>query len=380
MKLDHIDTMRGLAILMVVFVHTASCVPDLSNQAIALSGYGQMGVQLFFVASAFTLCHSAIARRGEDLPLISYAIRRYFRIAPMYYIGIVMYCALSVLENWVLHHALKSSAEYTLPNVLANVFFVHGFVPGGANNKIVPGGWSIGTEMAFYAVFPLLFAGFMKLGKLNLRTAALIFAITVLASQAVLWAVYEVTGLAVADLSFMYFNIVNQLPVFVLGMVLFFLVREDRWPIKSKWGNVAGFVAFTAATALAWAAAHPNFSAIPVLAGLSFLFLFKVLEETRALNPVFLRRIGKVSFSMYVLHFFFAYKITRALGKVLVPKIGEGASLAVLFVIAAAGSYLAAVVAHRLVESRFMDMGKQLIVRLRERLQRRKPSVRPTVL
>jgi hypothetical protein len=62
----------------------------------------------------------------------------------------------------------------------------------------------------------------MKIEKFKLRTALLIFAISVLTSQIILWAVNAATGQKVTQLSFMYLNIVNQLPVFVLGMLLFF--------------------------------------------------------------------------------------------------------------------------------------------------------------
>jgi len=162
-------------------------------------------------------------------------------------------------------------------------------------------------------------------------------------------------------------------------MVLFFLARENRWPVKSAWGNAAGFVAFTTATAFAMNAPNPNFSLIPALAGASFVFLFKVLEAVKPLNPAWIRAIGKVSFSMYIVHFIFAYKVTLMLSRVLVPAIGSGAALVVLYALAVAGSYLAAVAAQRLIESRCIDLGKQLISRLRARPQHR-DSVAPTTV
>jgi len=380
LKLDHIDTMRGLAILMVILVHTAACVPGLSVDLQEATYYGMLGVQLFFVASAFTLCHSGMQRQGETRPLLSYAIRRYFRIAPMYYIGIVLYAGMSLLNNYVIERRLAFGAEYTLSSVMANVFFVHGLVPGPANNAVVPGGWSIGTEMAFYAVFPLLFAAFLKVRAFTLRLAGLIVLASLVASQATLWAVFQLTGLKASTGSFIYFSIANQLPVFVMGMVLFFLTREDRWPIKSIWGNAAGFIAFTAATAFKLSQRDGNDSLIPVLGGASFVFLFKVLEAAKPLNPAWIRAIGKVSFSMYIVHFIFAYKVTLMASRVLVPAIGSGAAAMVLYAVAVAGSYLAAVIAQRLVEARFIGLGKQLIARLRTRPQPREAVAPPTVL
>lgn len=57
-KYDYIDIVRGVAILAVVLVHVGSILPELSPLPTALYTYGNLGVQLFFVASALTLCMS----------------------------------------------------------------------------------------------------------------------------------------------------------------------------------------------------------------------------------------------------------------------------------------------------------------------------------
>lgn len=89
-KLRYIDSLRGLAILAVLMVHCGQYginkYPDLIANIINTGG---RGVQLFFVASAFTLFLS-LARRSETVKSNFY-IRRFFRIAPMYYLGIAYY-------------------------------------------------------------------------------------------------------------------------------------------------------------------------------------------------------------------------------------------------------------------------------------------------
>ena len=153
-KYAFVDALRGIAVLLVILTHTAQPITGLPGALDALAKYGQTGVQLFFVASAYTLCLSFARRSQEPRPVASFYLRRLFRIAPLYIVGIATYCALHLLRQGGGEAVL---APYTPANVAANLFFVHGFVPA-ANNNIVPGGWSIGTEMAFYALFPLLFA------------------------------------------------------------------------------------------------------------------------------------------------------------------------------------------------------------------------------
>ncbi|HEY9657997.1 MAG TPA: acyltransferase family protein [Allocoleopsis sp.] len=83
MKLQSIDSLRGIAILLVILVHTSKSVEGLSFPISAISNYGQMGVQLFFIVSAYTLCLSMERRREERLKEVNFFIRRFFRIAPL---------------------------------------------------------------------------------------------------------------------------------------------------------------------------------------------------------------------------------------------------------------------------------------------------------
>ena len=94
-KLDFVDVLRGLAILGVVWLHftssslVQSMLPAALSHVVELGGHG---VQLFFMASAFTLFRSYHHRSAlEASPVRNFFIRRYFRIAPMYYVAIAYY-------------------------------------------------------------------------------------------------------------------------------------------------------------------------------------------------------------------------------------------------------------------------------------------------
>lgn len=96
-NLAFVDTLRGLAAIYVFFVHfkflglhmTPVKVPRFAD---AFFGYGWSGVSLFFMLSAFTLCMSAESRRAEQHSIINFYIRRFFRIAPLFYFWIVLTC------------------------------------------------------------------------------------------------------------------------------------------------------------------------------------------------------------------------------------------------------------------------------------------------
>ena len=92
-KLDYVDALRGMAILAVVLVHCdqhgTNVFPTIFH---SIFSNGAMGVQLFYVRSAFTLFRSCDRRGGRELyPNRNFFIRRFFRIAPMYWLGIAYY-------------------------------------------------------------------------------------------------------------------------------------------------------------------------------------------------------------------------------------------------------------------------------------------------
>lgn len=85
-----LDALRGLAAVAVVAVHT---VQNFSGASLTpLLGLGAFGVQLFYIVSAYSLCLSFAQRvDNEHHPLRKYLLRRFFRIAPLFWMAICIY-------------------------------------------------------------------------------------------------------------------------------------------------------------------------------------------------------------------------------------------------------------------------------------------------
>lgn len=300
-KLRYVDALRGLAITGVMLVHCGQfgsgerLLPPLFRTIV---NQGQLGVQLFFVVSAFTLFLSLRRRMGvEKAPVRNFFIRRFFRIAPMYYLGICFYLW---LDGTGPRYWLGDAPGISTGNIASNFLFLHGFNPYWINS-LVPGGWMIAVEMLFYCLVPLLVLRITnKRQALNFLLAALVARLTleVLLSKIPLIPDAQLWG------KYLKLYLPNQMPVFALGILMFFLVSEehgegDRAAIRPL-ALVIFAVLLIAQFALGIQALPPH-----VVCGMAFVVLGIALgrrEFAVLVNPVFVY-LGRVSYSMYLVHF-----------------------------------------------------------------------------
>lgn len=292
-----IDVLRGIAILMVIAVHASHGLKGSDSLLRTIFGFGGFGVQLFFVASAMTLCMSLENNYGKPRWLIKYAARRYFRIAPMYYVGIVLYFFWSFAKNYTQNGLLGPLPQYTVTNVLTNVIFIHGFFPAAYNN-IVPGGWSIGTEVAFYVLFPCLFLLYRTVKRPLLLSVFLLAGCYLLISLVQWW-----LGQTIAGSDFLYFNIANQLQVFIIGILGFYYL-----PVICRLHPVFLCLVIFLFGVLGYGIweqpiHNARFLALAAYAG-AFVGLAALVARMK-LKGAWLGDIGRRSFSMYVVHFLF---------------------------------------------------------------------------
>ncbi len=141
------DSIRGIAVLVVVFVHAAGLSGSLPTAAWSLIAYNLTSVvALFFVLSGFLLYRpyaSAHAGLRPAPALRDYLRRRALRILPAYWVALTLLALWPGLrgvfsDDWWIYYAL-------LQNLSADT------VAGG-----IPVAWSVCTEASFYVLLPLL--------------------------------------------------------------------------------------------------------------------------------------------------------------------------------------------------------------------------------
>jgi len=342
--------MRGWAILMVIVCHQAQAFHHLSVPVNLLASYMQTGVFLFFITSAFTLCNSAVERSGERNQTRNFFLRRFFRIAPLYYFGICLFWLIKSLLPQLVKGYVR---DFTGINVAANVLLLHGLLPG-AFEGLVPGGWSIGTEWAFYLLFPVLFPACCWFRD-TWGWKALLFPLALLAGAAALLLAH--VDMKNGNYWFWYDSVINQLPIFLIGIILFLAVQKGAF--RPNLGRDISAFLLTGALAM-WLLYVRLFTALPLASAVSFVFLFNILRVTSTSYGL-VERVGRASYSMYVFHTIFAVCVTRAvLGSVTVPESWETAAFVAACVISVLATYLIGRASEKLIEHPFIALGRRL--------------------
>jgi exopolysaccharide production protein ExoZ len=328
-----LDLLRGVAVLLVVASHCASeatgAVPGLT--ALAMD-YGQLGVQLFFIVSGYTMMLT-FGDRIDSAAVRSFYIRRVFRIVPLFWIAIIFYLLFTRGEGfrtWAPH-------GISAGDVLLTFLFLHwGSVT--AFNSVVPGGWSIAVEMQFYLLFPLLIQLFRRA-----NGPLLVYGLIALTSVVGQFAAdhYFIPGLAQslprgeAQLAqgFYYCWLPRQAICFGFGILLYDLVELKNTP------RLGALLLVGASLFTAWGAQ----------VALLFALAYAILAASAKLSMIGL--LGRHSYAIYLAHFAVAATITTLFPLGFVP----------LFVLVSAVSMaLSYCCIEPLIERRFNRLGHAL--------------------
>lgn len=386
-RLAALDVGRSIAVAGVVAVHLSFQFPNLPKSVELIARMGQYGVQLFFVISAITIFmtlevdHERFS--GARHITLRFYIKRFFRIAPLYYAAIAIYGLIS----W---GALRSGYErawvlgtHSPADVLLNVLFLHALSPSAINN-VVPGGWSIGVEMLFYLFAPLIF--FFTRSRLRLVYASIaMLAVSVIA----MW-LTGCTGTPecnVENNTFLYFWPPVQVPCFVVGMWAWFTFRPYLTGASSvtrsgAWLSVTLALAFGLVTAAlgVWLAKGPEFAPFFAAFGAVGFLLFACSRAGRGTGHLGLRlvrpfamAIGRESYGIYLWHFICIYAtfhfFEREFGQT-----NEETSLALFILMIAMTlviSYVLSRLSDRLIQTRALRFSRQLLAHVDERFSHR---------
>ena len=304
--LPALDGLRGVAILMVIAGHVSSGLfgalslyQNTNGMAHSfamprwldvIASCGYHGVTLFFVVSAFTLMRQALHGGLQDV--WGYMLRRVFRIGPGFWVAAIAYAALLGLGP-----RQSAPAGFVAIDLVMGATFA-GWLGSHSALNIVPGGWSVQTEIVFYTLLPVLtwlMAG--RFWRAALITVAAVVAAQGLARMSMVQGTWSYDSYVVP---------LVQLPVFMLGVSAAFCLSYRLPERLRRWVPGAALLALGLAIAVVpfspvrdwWLLGHVQFAALAALAT-----LLSAWAPPRLLTAPILVRVGTVSYSMYLIHF-----------------------------------------------------------------------------
>lgn len=349
-KIDWIDALRGYAVLGVVCVH--SLMGDKGILLQNLFNLGAKGVQLFYIVSAFTLMLSFYNRKNEQHPTSNFFIRRFFRIAPMFYLAILYY----LIQDWNITFDVGDYRNITWGGIISHFLLLHGLSPYW-ENSVVPGGWSVGVEIMFYLVCPFIFSKIT-----NIKKTLVIYFIGFVVGQFLYW--WFLSNPLIPYQStwegFLYSYFPTQFHVFIFGILAFYLVKLDiKIALNKSW--------FVTIPCIIMIFIQYKYSiSIELLNNMIFGILFVGIIYLLKNNciPILsnkpIRFLGKISYSMYLVHFAVLHWVEEFdLDYLIVGNqtINYATRLSMILII----SIIISFIFYKIVETPFLRIGKNII-------------------
>lgn len=341
-KIPGLDALRGVAIIMVMMIH-ASQVFSGSDFLKSLFAVGDKGVQLFFIVSGFTLWISLITSKFS---LMRYVSARFFRIYPLYLIFCLFYAIYLFGKSW---YWCPGGVGYF--EIFSNIALLHGLFPMAANS-LVPGGWSIGTEVAFYSLLPVA----LLIKWTRMRFTILFVVSLSIALASILYSQKQYSnGNYILGAYFGTFSILVNLTCFVLGAGLGSMYIRDNNYFPT---NLMGYCIALLSTIFLIVSQLYISSPFLVIFQIGCLGVLTFSLSKNRMSSPFARlivRLGTVSYSVYFVHFI----VLKILSKCFIGL--DDLLIQLVFCFALVTFSLGvSIVTHRFIESPFIRIGKAI--------------------
>lgn len=146
-KVESIQLLRALAVILVVYVHiidSSAFINPSQQHFFHLENWGAIGLDLFFVISGFimTVITPKYINSGN---WIDFLAKRALRVIPLYWLLSAFSLAVSMVRG----------ASFSFEKIMKTLLFIP-FFENSFTFPIIPVGWSLSIEIYFYLLIALL--------------------------------------------------------------------------------------------------------------------------------------------------------------------------------------------------------------------------------
>lgn len=302
-RFEHIDSMRAIAALLVVWLHTSEIFVKIAKPSMQdglydiahFFDFGRIGVVIFFAISGFVIPSSLTGSKIEGVR--SFLIKRFFRMYPLYWLSIPF----GLITSWYIWGKDISAAailwNFTMVQEAAGYPSIQGLY------------WTLQTELVFYALCVLLFLTGLLRSVWVLIALAALFTIAHLGPPVLALVGVHVPSIPSPALATMSLN----LGVMFWGAL--FRSRSDQrtFPGVAKLALLGFIVAWCclALYAMKMYSINPAYWQLCAPYAIGVL-LFGVLAISKRVTSPFLVWLGTISYSIYLFHPVVLYTVAGA--------------------------------------------------------------------
>ena len=283
-----IEGLRGLAILAVVLFH--------SGFEFASGGY--VGVDIFFVISGFLISNSILTNiELNKFSLHEFYLKRFLRLIPVT-LTVILFSALVGIFVLFPEELKELSANIFYFLVLqGNIWSSESITYFGIdiNSKPLFHLWSLAIELQFYIVIPFILFYIPK--------KILFLVVLFLLSVSFLYTTLNIIN----DSNYAYFSSFTRGWEFLLGVLIRVTnIREKGVKLNQSlrnYLNLLGVIFILSSISIFDSNSYfPGTRALVPCIGASIIIVFGLASKDIVLSSFFLRKIGLISFSLYLIH------------------------------------------------------------------------------
>ena len=291
-QIPNLDALRGISILW-VFLHHVPALPW--SWARAFQENGRHGVSFFFVISGFLICTLFLReeRSTGQIQLLRFYGRRVLRLMPLYYMALLLECALVLGLNL---YSAPNRAIF-IEKLPSYIFYYSNLLPTATQGPFFYA-WSLAVEEQFYLIFGLCMRWLSRKAVLAVAGGLIVLKV----------ALYALHGPALLDAGALRVALSFQEPI-LMGVLLAFAMNTrlgfslcHRFLANTK---ILVGIGVAIAVIVSSSVVEGRSSGHAVLLyGLMTLFVGGacLLPNVSGLAGAFASHVGKVSYGMYLLH------------------------------------------------------------------------------
>lgn len=285
MEIRKLNTLRGLAALIVFVTHFSDITGWLGG--VLGGGSGAYGVMLFFLLSGFLMSYLYFEKEFNRVNVGRYFSARFGRVVPLYLLVVFGSYTLSITGNDYLYNIAN------LDVLLGHLLFLYG-------ESVL---WSIPPEIQFYFLFIAFWACVKS------RVGYVYVSIVAVMILLFLFNFPKIHG-DIRGVPYNEFNVLRSLPFFFIGMIFGMNYRSLKIPdyLKKDWFILAlcliplMYPDLTPITSEAKQKMWLSYEVLLVMSAIFFCVVFLVPDNNRLLANKLGDFIGKISYSLYLLH------------------------------------------------------------------------------